>query len=174
MLPYWEQKVLNLEMNIMTQQKNWVQKLAQGGYAVITGAGKGIAEAANKGCIEQGGDSIGIAMHIGENPILNNYLTKSIVMRFPFTRKLMITAPSKAFVFFPGGLGTLHQLFEVLTLIQTKKIPSLPIILYDHEFWGPLHAFIKEKLVHEFETVSTKDTELYQIVDDVNTIVQIY
>jgi predicted Rossmann-fold nucleotide-binding protein len=78
----------------------------------------------------------------------------------------MITAPTKAFVFFPGGFGTLHQLFEILTLIQTKKIKKRPVVLFDHAYWEPLHAFIKEVLVHRVATIDDRDDELYQIVDD--------
>ena len=81
-----------------------------------------------------------------------------------------MTAPSRAFVFFPGGIGALHQLFEVLTLMQTKKMPRRPVILVDHEFWTPLHHFIKESLVHDVHTISDEDDELYQIVDTVEGI----
>jgi uncharacterized protein (TIGR00730 family) len=123
--------------------------------------------------MEMGGESIGIGMQVGEKPMVNSYTTKSLVLKFPFTRKLVITAPSEAFVVFPGGLGTMHQLFEVLTLIQTKKMKKIPVILYDHAYWEPLHKYIKEIFVHNFETVSDEDDELYQIVDDVESIVTI-
>jgi len=99
------------------------------------------------------------------NEMMNPYVTKSISFKFPFTRKLIVTAPSKGFVFYPGGLGTLHHLFEVLTLIETKKMEPVPIILIDHEYWGPMHAFIKETMVHELKTISDTDDEWYQIVD---------
>lgn len=149
------------------------QSIADSNYAVVTGGKKGVAEAANKGAFEAGGTSIGIGMKIGKSREVNPYLTKSILFYFPFTRKLIITAPTKAFVFFPGGLGTMHQLFEILTLIQTKKMAKVPVILYDHEFWGPLHAYIKETMVHDVKTVSDEDDELYQIVDDEESIMKI-
>lgn len=149
------------------------QFAADANFAVVTGGKKGIAEAANKGAFEAGGTSIGLGMKIGKSREVNSYLSKSILFSFPFTRKLIVTAPTKAFVFFPGGLGTMHQLFEILTLIQTKKMPPVPIILFDHKFWGPLHSYIKETMVHDVETISDEDDELYQIVDDEESIMKI-
>ncbi|EKD67832.1 MAG: hypothetical protein ACD_48C00195G0001, partial [uncultured bacterium] len=143
------------------------QALANNGYAVITGGSVGIAEAANKGAMEAGGESLGIGLDVYGKETMNPYVTKSISFQFPFTRKLIVTAPSKGFVFFPGGLGTMHHLFEVLTLIETKKMQPVPIILIGHDFWGPLHVFIKETMVHDLKTISDEDDELYQIVDTV-------
>lgn len=139
--------------------------LAGAGYAVITGGSSGIAEAANQGAFEHGGKSMGIAMEVRGRLNLNHYLTKSIQFNFPFTRKLILTTPTSAFVFFPGGFGTLHQLFEVLTLMQTKKMTKVPVILVDHKFWGPLHDYIKTVLHHDVDTIADEDDELYQIVD---------
>ncbi len=143
------------------------------GYAVITGGQLGIAEAANKGAFEQGGVSVGISTKVAGMPKVNSYLTKSIHFQFPFTRKMVVTTPTKAFVFYPGGLGTMHQLFEVLTLIQTKKIRRVPVILFDHEFWGPLHQYIKQTLVHDIDSISDLDDELYQIVDDEDSVLKV-
>jgi len=147
--------------------------LAQADFATVTGGGPGIMEAANKGAFEHGGQSIGINMKMENTERINPYLTKSIGFQFPFTRKLIITAPSKAFIFFPGGFGTLHQLFEILTLIQTGKMQKVPIILLDHSFWEPLHAFIKKIFVHNFETIADEDDELYQIVDSVESAIEL-
>ncbi|HAO52752.1 TPA: hypothetical protein DCQ85_04810 [Candidatus Magasanikbacteria bacterium] len=147
--------------------------LAENKFATVTGGGTGIMEAANKGAFEMGGDSIGINMKHGNRENYNAYVKKAISFDFPFTRKLIITAPSKAFVFFPGGFGTLHQLFEVLTLMQTKKMERIPVILFGHEFWGPLHTFIKKIFVHKFETTGDEDDELYQIVDNVDSAIDL-
>lgn len=141
--------------------------LAQKDFATITGGAPGIAEAANKGAFEHGGTSIGIGMEVHGKARMNQYVTRSLMFSFPFTRKLMLTAPSRAFVFFPGGLGTFHQLFEVMTLIQTKKIARIPILLYDTAFWGPLDAWIRATLADEFGTISSEDTDIYQIVDTI-------
>lgn len=149
------------------------RRIAERGLTVLTGAKFGIAEAANKGAFEAGGRSLGIGMKVAGNAEVNAFMDKSILFQFPFTRKLMITAPTKAFVFFPGGFGTLHQLFEILTLIQTKKIKKRPVILFDHAYWEPLHKFIKEVLVHQVQTINDRDDELYQIVDDPQSIMNL-
>lgn len=139
--------------------------LAQHNYATITGGASGIAEAANKGAFEQGGKSIGIGMKVHGKARMNDYTNMSIMFSFPFTRKLIVTAPSKTFIFYPGGLGTLHHLFEILTLIQTKKIAPIPVILFDNKFWGPLDSWIKKILAQKFQTISPEDPELYTIVN---------
>lgn len=149
------------------------QRLSAKKFSVVTGAQFGIAEAANKGAFEHGGVSVGIGMKVGLRAKVNQYLNRSILFQFPFTRKLIVTTPTKAFVFFPGGLGTLHQLFEVLTLIQTKKMPPVPVILYDHDFWQPLHDFIRTILVRDVKTISGEDDERYQIVDDVDGVLKV-
>ncbi len=147
------------------------QVFAAHGYPVMTGGMGGIAEAANKGAFEQGGTSIGIGLK-SEIPTqrVNPYLSKSILFSFPFIRKLMLTSPSKAFVVFPGGFGTMHQFFEILTLIQTGKIDPMAVVMFDRAFWEPLHMFIKKNLASEYETISGLDDELYQIVDDADHI----
>ncbi len=148
-------------------------KLSKQGFTIVTGGAGGVAEAANKGAMEAGGASFGIGMEVGDKARMNPYVTKSIMFKFPFTRKLIVTAPSKGFIFFPGGFGTMHQLFEVLTLVQTKKITKVPLLLYDHNFWQPLHEFIKKVFVHQLETISDEDDEIYQIIDDINNAVDI-
>jgi len=136
------------------------------GYTVVTGGGPGIMEAANRGAFEAGGESVGINMRVRGVERRNNFMTRSIGFTFPFVRKLIITAPSHGFVFFPGGFGTLHQLFELLTLVETKKIEPLPLCLYNREFWQPLMDFINV-MYQDFKTISTGDRELCHIVDNV-------
>ncbi len=138
--------------------------LAERGYEVTTGGGPGIMEAANKGAFENGGESIGLNMRSAGSERTNPYLTKSMGFFFPFVRKLMITSPSKAFVFFPGGFGTLHQLFEILTLQETQKIPPVPTILYGRKFWEPLLKFIHQLHV-KFRTISHMDEVFVKIID---------
>lgn len=148
-------------------------ELAEAGFSVMTGGGPGVMEAANKGCFERGGQSIGINMRFGSHERINPYVKRSIGFQFPFTRKLIITAPAKAFVFFPGGFATMHQLFEILTQIQTRKMEKVPVILIGHAFWEPLHVFIKRSLVHTYVTVGDDDDELYQIVDTVDAAMEL-
>jgi uncharacterized protein (TIGR00730 family) len=138
--------------------------LAQNKFTTITGGGPGIQEAANKGAYEHGGESVGFDIRIKDQERLNKYVTKSMGFFFPFVRKLIITAPSKAFIFFPGGFGTLHQLFELLTLQETKKIAPIPTILYGSAFWKPLQDFIGQ-LYSDFKTISLSDEEMLQVID---------
>lgn len=145
-------------------------EIAKLGYSVVSGGGPGIMEAASKGAIEVGGDSIGVNMRVRGLERRNNYLTKSIGFSFPFVRKLIITAPSKGFVFFPGGLGTLHHLFEMLTLIETQKIPPIPLCLYDREFWQPLADFIN-MMYQDFHTISRGDRDFFRIQGNVEDII---
>jgi uncharacterized protein (TIGR00730 family) len=96
---------------------------------------------------------------------VNNYITKSIGFYFPFVRKLIITTPSDAFIFFPGGFGTLHQLFELLTLQETKKIAAVPILLYGKEFWQPLLDIV-HTMHYQFKTISELDEQFLKVIDD--------
>jgi len=148
------------------------QKLANKKYSVVTGGKFGTAEAANKGAFEAGGFSYGIGVRIGNRIEVNHYLNKSILFDFPFIRKLIVTAPTKALIFFPGGLGSMHHLFEVMTLMQTKKIPKIPVILYDNNFWSPLYNFIKTQLVEVNKTIELVDSELFKVVDSVDEIIE--
>ncbi len=145
-------------------------EIAKLGYPVVTGGGPGIMEAASKGAIEVGGDSIGINMRVRGLERRNNYLTKSMGFSFPFVRKLVITAPSKGFVFFPGGLGTLHHLFEMLTLIETGKIAHIPLCLYNREFWQPLADFV-HVMYQDYHTISRNDRDLFKVIDNIDDVV---
>ena len=138
--------------------------LAENQYTTITGGGPGTQEAVNKGAYEHGGHSIGLAIRIQDKERINNYVTKSMSFFFPFVRKLIITAPSDAFVCLPGGFGTLHQLFELLTLQETKKVAPVPIVLYGQEFWGQLVEFISD-LYSKFGTISQSDEELIRVAN---------
>ncbi len=149
------------------------KSLAESGYSVVTGGGSGISEGVSKGAMQTGGETLGVAMEVGKKVILNPYITRSISFSFPFTRKLIVTAPSKAFVFFPGGFGTMHHLFEVLTLIQTKKMQCVPIILFGKKYWGPLDSYIKDILDKKFHTVSSEDVDIFTIVDSENEVMGI-
>ena len=145
--------------------------LSKNGNTTITGGGPGIMEAANKGAFETGGESVGINMRYEKGERVNNYLTRSIGFFFPFVRKLIITAPSKAFVFFPGGFGTLHQLFELLTLQETKKIDPIPTLLYDQEFWQPLLDYVH--ILHsDFNTISPLDEDYIKVINSPEEVLE--
>ena len=141
--------------------------LGKKGFMIITGGGLGIMEAANKGAMDAGAPSIGFSMRFedGGHAVKNAFLTQSLSFNFPFIRKLILTVPSKAFVFFPGGFGTLHQLFEVMTLMKTKKMQEMTVLLYGKKFWAPLDKFIKEILLEKYHTIAPEYASLYKIID---------
>lgn len=121
--------------------------LAKAGFAVITGGGPGIMEAANKGAYEAGGSSIGCNIELPFEQGANPYLTTSITFNYFFVRKVMFVKYAVAFIIFPGGFGTMDELFEALTLIQTRKIRNFPIILFGREYWRRLLDWIEETML---------------------------
>lgn len=144
--------------------------LAGEGFTVITGGGGGIMEAANRGAYEAGGKSVGFNIELPHEQQLNAYTTESMPFRYFFARKVMLVYAASALICFPGGFGTLDELFEVVTLVQTGKMPPVPIILVGVDFWSPLDQFIKDKMLHGLGTISHGDEDLYAITDDVNAI----
>jgi uncharacterized protein (TIGR00730 family) len=139
--------------------------LAKEGYAVITGGGPGIMEAANRGCQEGGGLSVGCNIELPKEQGLNPYVDLGVEFRYFFTRKVMFVKYADAFVIFPGGYGTLDELFEALTLIQTKKIRDFPVILIGREYWSGLIDWIRTVLV-ERAAIEPADVDLLRITDD--------
>ena len=139
--------------------------LAQKGYAVITGGGPGIMEAANKGALEAGGKSIGINIELPEEQHPNPYATTLLSCRYFFTRKVMFVKYARAFIIFPGGYGTLDEFTEAITLIQTHRIHKFPVVLIDRSYWEGLIAWMREVLVartyvreDDMKVFSTADT----------------
>jgi uncharacterized protein (TIGR00730 family) len=138
------------------------QEAIRNDFSVLTGGGFGIAEAANKASSEAGKPAYATLLNQA-GKTMNQYVTDSIHFRFPFTRQFILTGPTNQYLFCPGGLGTLHQLFEVLTLVQTHKVDPTPLILYDDEFWAPLVKYMKEVLDEEERTISNKDLCLFTV-----------
>jgi len=147
--------------------------LAPHDYAVITGGGHGIMEAANRGAFEAGGDSIGFNITLPHEQKLNPYTTESLAFSHFSPRKIAMTLYADAYVYFPGGFGTLDELMEILTLIQTGKTAKAPVILYGKEFWTPLDAFIRTSMLANEHLISAGDELLYTITDDIDEIVSI-
>lgn len=147
--------------------------LAKEGYTIATGGGGGIMEAGNRGAFEANGQSLGFNIKLPHEQVLNKYTTESMPFRYFFTRKVILAYDAKAYVYFPGGYGTLDELFEVITLIQTGKMDAAPVILVGAEFWGGLHSFITEHLLAGDTTISEGDEQLYTITDDTEEIVKI-
>ncbi len=141
------------------------------GYSVITGGGPGIMEAANRGAKEVGGKSIGMTIRLPQGQTTNPYLTHHLDFYYFFARKVCLTFASEAFVFYPGGLGTMDELFEVLTLIQSKKIEGVPVFLVGSEYWRELDGYIKHSLL-ERQLIDQDDTSIYGIVDNLDDVIR--
>lgn len=143
------------------------------GYSVITGGGPGIMEAANLGAKEANGNSIGLNIVIPHEQHTNPHTNNNITFDYFFTRKTMLNFAAEAYVFFPGGCGTFDELFGVLTLIQTKKIPAVPIVLFGKDFWNPLKDFLQKNMVDQHHTIDSDDLNLFTITDSVDTSIKI-
>jgi uncharacterized protein (TIGR00730 family) len=138
--------------------------LAQAGYAVITGGGPGIMEAANRGAKEAGGHSIGCNITLRQEQQPNTYLDDFVQFDHFFVRKVMLVKYSSAFIVLPGGFGTLDEVFETLTLIQTQTIEQFPVILMGSEFWTRMITFLQESLLVE-KTIDREDLRLFHVTD---------
>lgn len=147
-------------------------KLSKKGFAIITGGGPGIMEAANVGSFKVGGKSVGLNIQLPFEQKLNPYTTESLNFDFFFSRKVMLAFASEVYVYFPGGFGTMDEFFELLTLIQTKKIERIPIVLYGKEFWDPLVSFFNKQMLKESKTISKEDLDLFMVVDSVDEAVK--
>jgi len=146
-----------------------VEKL---GYSVFSGGGPGIMEAANRGAFEAGGNSLGLLIKLPDGQITNKYITKSFASYYFFVRKVLLSFSAEAFIFFPGGFGTLDEFFEILTLVQTKKMVDIPIICVGSEYWNKLRKFMEEEQLSR-GAIITEDLDLFHIVDDHDKIIEI-
>ncbi|AKJ10993.1 LOG family protein [Streptomyces puniciscabiei] len=144
--------------------------LVEAGWAVITGGGPGAMEAANRGACEAGGVSVGLGIELPFEQGLNPYVDIGLNFRYFFVRKMMFVKYAQGFVVLPGGLGTLDELFEALTLVQTQKVTRFPIVLFGSEYWGGLVSWLKNTLVAQGKA-SAKDLLLFHVTDDVEEAV---
>jgi len=149
-------------------------KLAQKGYGVITGGGPGIMEAGNKGAFEAGGSSAGLNIELPFEQFSNNFINSDKLINFDyfFVRKVMFIKYSQGFVVLPGGFGTFDELFEAITLIQTEKIGRFPIVLVGKSYWGGLVDWIKTVVLETENNISSKDLDLFTLVDTVDDAVK--
>jgi uncharacterized protein (TIGR00730 family) len=146
--------------------------LARDGWAVITGGGPGVMEAANRGASEAGGVSVGLGIELPFEQGLNNWVDVGVNFRYFFVRKTMFVKYAQAFVVLPGGFGTMDELFEALTLVQTRKVTSFPVVLYGSAYWSGLVDWLRTTMI-EHGTISAADLDLLHISDDVEEIVDI-
>lgn len=143
-------------------------RLAQRGYAVITGGSSGLMEAANKGAHDAGGASVGLNIRLRDEQSLNKYVTDSMLFEHFFVRKVMLAFAAEVYICFPGGFGTLDEFSEILTLIQTKKIKRVPLVLYSREYWEPIVELFRSHLFQKYHSIDEADLELFHIVDSVD------
>src|SRR5215217_7871921 len=146
--------------------------LAQAGYAVITGGGPGAMEAVNRGASEAGGLSIGLGIELPFEQGLNPWVDLGVNFRYFFVRKTMFIKYSQAFICLPGGFGTLDELFEALTLVQTKKVTKFPVVLFGTEYWQGLYDWVKSSVL-EGGKVGEKDLALLHLTDDIDDAVKV-
>lgn len=156
---------------LYTQTIEIARRLGELGFAVITGGGPGIMEAANRGASEAGATSIGLNIVLPEEQICNAYTTKSITFQHFFVRKVMLVKYATAFIIMPGGVGTLDELTEILTMMQTEKIKPFPIILFNSKFWGGLLEWLRSTVLAK-GFVSEEDFDLLILCDDINSVIE--
>lgn len=148
------------------QAREMGKVLAQMGFAVMTGGGPGIMEAANRGAYEEGGESIGCTIKLPKEQVNNPYMTRFVQFDYFFIRKVLLTKYSYGFIVMPGGFGTLDELFETLTLIQTGILHNFPVVIMGTDFYADIHELI-HKMITE-ETISPEDHHLIKFTDDIN------
>ncbi len=146
--------------------------VAELGLTVVSGAGPGIMEAANRGAYEAHGDSVGMSIQLPHEQTTNRYVTRSADFYYFFSRKMALTFTARAYIFFPGGFGTLDELTEILTLKTTDKIPRIPVILVGKDYWQPFENFLENQL-HGIGAITKEDLKSYHLTDDLDEVIDI-
>lgn len=148
-------------------------RICKEGYAVITGGGPGIMAAGNEGSNGSCHHAVGFNIELPTEQVINEHVTHGVNFHYFFTRKVGLFFSAEAYLYFPGGFGTLDEFFELVTLIQTKKLPAVPTILVGSDYWQPIIDMCKSQLLEKFETVSPQDFDIFKIIDDEDEILEI-
>ena len=159
--------------DVYAQAQELAGRLAKEGFAVITGGASGVMSAANKGAKDAGGASVGLNIKLPQPQPANPDTTDGHEFNYFFTRKIMLSFASEVYIFFPGGFGTLDELFEIMTLVQTKKIKALPIILVGTAYWQPLLDWFTRTLVERYHTITREEMGIYHVVDSVDEVMEV-
>lgn len=155
------------------QAMDCARRLVEREFAVITGGGPGVMEAANRGAYEVGGTSVGLNIALPQEQEPNAFQTHELNFRYFFVRKVMFVKYASGFICFPGGYGTMDEFFESMTLIQTLKVEPFPVVCVGHDFWDGLIDWLREKMLKQYENISPGDLELFTVTDDVAEAVDI-
>lgn len=147
--------------------------LGEGGFTVLTGGGPGVMEAANKGAFEVGAPSVGLNIELPHEQRLNPYTTLSRGFHYFFTRKVVLVAAAQAYVFFPGGFGTLDEMFELFTLVQTGKSSKMPIVLVGKDHWAPLVTWLESTVYGTADAINAEDLKIFSVVDSAEEVFDI-
>jgi uncharacterized protein (TIGR00730 family) len=143
------------------------------GYSVLSGGGGGIMEASNRGAFEAGGKSVGLNIRLPNEQLPNKYTQKTLEVSYFFIRKVALSFAAEAYIFFPGGFGTLDEFFEIVTLIQTKKIPRVPVILVGNEYWGSIRNFLENIALTKHNAILKEDLDIFTITENDEEIIDI-
>ncbi len=150
------------------EARQLAKMLAEDGFTVITGGGPGIMEAANRGAVEGGGESVGLNIQLPNEQRTNPWVRRSRAFHYFFTRKVMLSISAQAYVFFPGGFGTLDEFFELVTLVQTKKVEPIKIVCVGRDYWGSLDGWIRHHVLGEHYAIDKGDLAIYTIANDIH------
>lgn len=152
----------------------WLSReLGKRGFTIVTGGGPGIMEAANRGASEVGAESVGLNIALPNRQRMNKFVKKSMTFNYFFTRKVMLDYSAQAYIFFPGGFGTVSEFLDIVVLIQTKKMGPIPIVCVGRDFWGALDGWIKEHMLKVHHAVSPADLQIYTVARDVKHALEI-
>lgn len=157
----------HLDSDLYKQAEDLAARLSKAGFTIITGGASGVMEASNRGAFKAGGASVGLNIQLPHEQRYNEYLTDQHNFHHFFVRKVMLSFASEVYIYFPGGFGTLDEFFEIITLIQTKKIKKIPVILIGKEYWTPLLEYIEKMLYTRYKAIDEEDMKIYYLVDSV-------